>query len=358
MNKRTQICGVKVDVNNFWTDGKTDGLLKQNKRILFAKIDCLQSMLTIAKKDEDVIKAYCDMDYYFILIRLIDCFGEDNDLLFLSFLQTYTCLQDFWYDNKDLDERNEYYQHLLDTIISRTNRNDATVPASEEYAELFKLLIENNYYIDSLTNSFSKVPFSASALSGTEKDWCNELKKQGAYFNYSQASANKFLGKENKVAQVKRLNQINIKNRLISINPQFSGGVADSLINAGLIETFKGTADDTVDFLKSKSRESRVNGLILGMTVATFIGYCVTALTAIAVVWAGYLSLKKAEVERDTAQMLSKKNLENNVASPSDFTPDWIDTDGDGVVTAEERQSFFKKICVFGGIAVLLYNIL
>lgn len=355
MKKRSQICGVAVDTTTFWTEGKKNGLLKQNKRILYARIDCLQSMLTIAKTDEEVIKAYCDMDFYFVLIRLIDNFGYNNDLLFLSFCECYSCLQEFYFEKLDLEERNDYYQSLLNKIIAKTNNNDRVDAVDEEYSVLFKSLIESNYYINSLTNETGKEPFTA--ISGAEKDWCAELKRQGAYFNYSQADARKFVGAGNKTAQVKRINQINVKNRLISINPQFSGGVADSLINAGLIETFKGTADDTVDFLKSKA-SSKVSGLILGMTVATFIGYCVTALTAIAVVWAGYLSLKKAQVERDTAQMLSEKNLKNNVASPSDFTPDWIDTDGDGVVTTTERKKFFKKICLFGGIAVILYNIL
>lgn len=364
--KRSSICGTRIDTEKtFWTGNEKGGFLKQNKRILYSKIDYLQSLSTIAESDDEVAKTYNDMDFYFVLIKLIDVFGYNNELLYLSFLETHQSLTEgaFDIDSLDLDYRNDYFTSLLETIISNTNLNaPVTPPADDFYVTLYSELINNNVYINSLTDEVTTE--LSSNISATEKDWCSELKKQGVYFTYSQASAREFIGKENKTAQVKRVNQQNLLNRLCSINPQFSGGVGQNLINSGIIEKCGGTADDVVYTLKAESSEQSKVGvvMVLGLTIGAFVKLCVGVIVAICAVWTAYVQMKKAKIDRDTAALLDKQNVEKNCPANGDFgVNSWADTNGDGYVDEQEATIFakkIKKICIIGLGVVLLYNFL
>lgn len=361
--KRSSICGTVIDTSEtFWTAGEKGGFLKQNKRILFSKIDYLQSLSTIAETQDEVLRAYNDMDYYYILVKLIDVFGYDNNLLYLSFLESHARLNagEFDVDSIDLDYRNEYFTSLLETIITDTNNNSPVNPPVDDfYIELYSELVNNNLYVNAITDEYSTEP--STQVSGEDRDWCAELKTQGVYFTYSQAKASKFVGSECKKAQVKRVNQQNLVNRLCAVNPQFAGGVGVNLINSGIIDKTGGTADDVVDTIKTP--KSSVSGLILGLTIGAFVKLCVTVIVAICAVWAAYIEMKKAKIDRETAELLSKQNVNANCPADGDFgfLNGLADTDGDGKVSSEEAANFVKKvkkICIIGAGVLLLYNFL
>lgn len=349
--KRTSICGVKIDTDRtFWTNGRTNGLLRQNERMLYAKIDLLQSYCDITEKEEDLVAYYTDMDFYFILVKLIDKFGYSNDMLELSFFEAYTFLEngDFYDTSLSDGERNAYFQSLLSQIISATENNNKIAETIDVYySTLFADLVKTNYYINPITDAVSVKPFAESGIMGDE-DWCAKLKTQGPYFNYSQASGNLFYNQ--KKATAKRIAQKNLKERLTAINPTFRNGVADDLIDSGIVSGFRMTADESVITI-------RTGGSVkIGdpATVVAVLGLIATIASAIGSVWVSYLDMKKAEVSKDTANALN--NAKYNGAAAGDWFG--IDENNDGTISSSEKFGFIKKIAIFGGIIIVAYNLL
>lgn len=355
--KRTKICGVNIDeTKSFWTNGVVGGLLKQNKRILFSRIDFLQELSSLTNDDKQLREYYNNIDFYFVLICLIDKFGSDDLLLDLSLSIACQSYENgsFVCDSIDENERNCYYQTLLNRLIEETNNNNLIeeTEISEDLKTLVIELVENNVYINPLTDEVSKYPFAESGVYG-DLDYSAELKKQGVYFTYAQADARYFLS--DKTARIKRIGQTNLKEQLKVINPTFRGEVAENLINSGIIAKCGATPDTIVEMMKN-GESARVNGLILGMTVATFIGYCVAVLSAVAMVWSAYIAYKSEKVKRETAELLQQNNLRANCPSENDFRLG--DTNGDGVLDSDEKKNLLKKICIIGGGLLLLYQIL
>lgn len=351
--KRTLICGVNIDeTRSFWTNGQVGGLLKQNKRILFSRIDLLNELSGITEDKEELLGYYDNMDFYFVLICLIDLFGDNIAQLNIALQLAINRYEEGQFVCTEINEgeRNVFYQNLLNSIISDTNNNVAVSNIeSEDLYSLTVSLLVTNIYINPLTGVETLQPSMESGIFGDE-NYAEELKKQGIYYFYAQSDAKLFL--DAKEARLKRIGQRNIINRLKSVNPTFRGEVADNLINSGIIAKSGTTPNNLTNLLRSGD-SSKIGEPI---TIGVIIGWCVAILSAAAVVWKAYVDKKRAAVERDTAEILSANNYKKNCAGSNDFFS--VDTNGDGVVDANERNNFFKKICLFGIGFVILYQIL
>lgn len=360
MNKRGFLGSTEVDVTNYWSAGKGSEELRCNETILYAEIDALQEEVTIAESQDEVQECYNKMDMFFMCLKAIDKYALDADLLHKAgvvignmveagdFSQSYASIED---ENKAVDARiEEMYRRTED--YHETHVNDNFMMWYKDNVELY------NYYNNfDGTQTIDKPHLSG--LRGDETYDVNsaEVKKSGPYFLYVVADVTgDDAGKKKAQVRAKKAkhqqwmrdmankSQSNMTYASIKAASR-SGIMAPRAANpATQVGGFGHKPEYIVERLKRNDKA--VQGLGCGASlIITIISIVASVLVAILEMIISIFN-QKAQVERtrqaQIAQQMQAEQLAAQGYDVNGFMPsedDWIDFNGDGVISEGEMQA-------------------
>lgn len=360
MRKRGFLGSTEVDVTNYWSAGKGSEELRCNETILYAEIDALQEEVTIAESQDEVQECYNKMDMFFMCLKAIDKYALDADLLHKAgvvignmveagdFSQSYASIED---ENKAVDARvEEMYRRTED--YHETHVNDNFMMWYKDNVELY------NYYNNfDGTQTIDKPHLSG--LRGDETYDVNsaEVKKSGPYFLYVVADVTgDDAGKKKAQVRAKKAkhqqwmrdmankSQSNLTYASIKAASR-SGIMAPRAANPA---TQVGGLGHKPEYIveRLKRNDKAVQGLGCGASlIITIISIVASVLIAILNMIIAIFN-QKAQVERtrqaQIAQQMQAEQLAAQGYDVNGFMPsedDWIDFDGDGVISEGEMQA-------------------
>lgn len=360
MRKRGFLGSTEVDVTNYWSAGKGSEELRCNETILYAEIDALQEEVTIAESQDEVQECYNKMDMFYMCLKAIDKYALDADLLHKAgvvignmveagdFSQSYASIED---ENKAVDARvEEMYRRTED--YHETHVNDNFMMWYKDNVELY------NYYNNfDGTQTIDKPHLSG--LRGDETYDVNsaEVKKSGPYFLYVVADVTgDDAGKKKAQVRAKKAkhqewmrdmankSQSNLTYASIKAASR-SGIMAPRAANpATQVGGFGHKPEYIVERLKRNDKA--VQGLGCGASlIITIISIVASVLIAILNMIIAIFN-QKAQVERtrqaQIAQQMQAEQLAAQGYDVNGFMPsedDWIDFNGDGVISEGEMQA-------------------
>ncbi len=360
MRKRGFLGSTEVDVTNYWSAGKGSEELRCNETILYAEIDALQEEVTIAESQDEVQECYNKMDMFFMCLKAIDRYALDADLLHKAgivignmveagdFSQSYASIED---ENKAVDARvEEMYRRTEDYHETHVNNN-------------FMMWYKDNVELYNYYNNFDGTQTidkpHLSGLRGDETYDVNsaEVKKSGPYFLYVVADVTgDDAGKKKAQVRAKKAkhqewmrdmankSQSNLTYASIKAASR-SGIMAPRAANpATQVGGFGHKPEYIVERLKRNDKA--VQGLGCGASlIITIISIVASVLIAILEMIMSIFN-QKAQVERtrqaQIAQQMQAEQLAAQGYDVNGFMPsedDWIDFNGDGVISEGEMQA-------------------
>lgn len=303
-----------------WTDGMSSARMRQNERLIFARIDFLMSFLTSPQcTDAEGVENLISV--YWMELQLIKEFGTNSDLLYKAgavlsnYVQEILSLQSGY--------RNTTLLQMLDAIKSKTI-NSSIAPADLRFmAEFEKDVYSQNYYVD--FKSGQKISSPSSYIGEVNKDLLSEFKKVAGNLVYTQADYSLITTAE---AKRKYARQVAVLSALNASGCGFTSEICSLGIQSSILTSSGWDCDTYVKAMREAGAKSEEKvGVGNPAVVAAIIGLVGTFITAGVAIFKTIYEARRAQGRADAYEALNTASL-----SYADI-PDWFalgDLDGDG----------------------------
>jgi hypothetical protein len=193
--KRNRIGDVDIDLKApYWSDNRNDAQLRKSQILYFAKIDCANSEAELTNAEVNKQDFYNQMDLSFCIIRLIDAYGQNEDLLLKAgiVLSHYIADGEFgiYYDSMEL--RNADLSNKIRNIQKDVENFQEWDFANDEFADEWEHnVMDMNYYCNPLTGERSNNIIADYANVCGPYDYAyysSEIKKNGEHWLYMSAN--------------------------------------------------------------------------------------------------------------------------------------------------------------------------
>ena len=193
--KRNRIGDVDIDLKApYWSDNRNDAQLRKSQILYFAKIDCANSEAELTNAEVNKQDYYNQMDLSFCIIRLIDAYGQSEDLLTKAgiVLSHYIADGEFgiYYDSMEL--RNADLSNKIRNIQKDVENFQDWDFANDEFADEWEHnVMDMNYYCNPLTGERSNNIIADYANVCGPYDYAyysSEIKKNGEHWLYMSAN--------------------------------------------------------------------------------------------------------------------------------------------------------------------------
>jgi hypothetical protein len=283
-------------------------------------IDLEQEICNVSENEEEINRRYTEMDKYYTAICLIQEFGNDPAMLEKAGIALAKAIVngDFKASYPDLNQRNAH----INDVITATIANTIDIELTEKYsADIIlwwqEMVLEQNFYIDPETGEKSEIVPNTANIGATDYDeYCAKMKDTGSFYMYCVADATTI---NTIAARYKKQQQSITLDRIEATGVGLSKRVMQNNINAGILAKTGKNANQAVESIK-KGKDPAIGSLF-----ATI----VSAIVAIVGLVKSIFDKKKAQIEKETAEIMSQSNL--NAIAPN--TIDW-DINGDGIPDA------------------------
>ena len=332
--KRNRIGDVDIDLKApYWSDNRNDAQLRKSQILYFAKIDCANSEAELTNAEVNKQDYYNQMDLSFCIIRLIDAYGQSEDLLTKAgiVLSHYIADGEFgiYYDSMEL--RNADLSNKIRNIQKDVENFQDWDFANDEFADEWEHnVMDMNYYCNPLTGERSNNIIADYANVCGPYDYAyysSEIKKNGEHWLYM--SANNLQNDKGEILSAvykKRMLQIRQASWFESANTNLSKEAIYSLSRSKICE--RGISpENAIDVLKfsNGSKEkllAETKKSAVGRIGAVTTGVVGTILAVVSII-SGLLSVALsiwAIVDRIKALLdKSNKNAYENAPSAEDL---------------------------------------
>lgn len=348
--KRAKIGLADIDVQaSYWSGGKDTHQLRCSELEIYAYIDLLQEESNISTNEDVIAEKYKQMDMYFACLQLIQAYGDYPDMLPVCGIVLNNAIIKGKFDKQynSLDERNEYINVLIETLIDNVPNTPLTEDFTSEFLTWWKqTVIEQNYYTNPTTGEKSET-LQESAAIGEVYDlayYNDQIKQAGPYNTYIVASPEN-INTQN--AMLKKNRQTEYLRWLDSCNVGLSMNAMKANIKSGVIAKTGKTPDEVVAELKTKN----VSGIGEFFTVIAIISACIALLSGIIGVIAQIVAMRHAG---DT-NLLSNAPTEQQLISNQPTGSDWYGQGGNGSNTGNmlTNSDGSPNLLLYGGIAAV-----
>lgn len=194
--KRVRIGDVDIDIKApYWSDGRNDAQLRKSQILQFAKIDCANSELNLLTDGQDAERQgyYNQMDLAFAIVRIIDAYGGQKELLRNAgaIISIYIENGEFGKLYDSMDARNKDLNRKIANIQAMVENYQGEKFANEDFAkEWEEKVIGYDYYCDPRTGEKSNniIEDYAVVCGGYDYSYYSaKIKEVGAHWLYATA---------------------------------------------------------------------------------------------------------------------------------------------------------------------------
>lgn len=194
--KRVRIGDVDIDITApYWSDGRNDAQLRKSQILQFAKIDCANSELNLLTDEQDAERQgyYNQMDLAFAIVRIIDAYGGQKELLRNAGAITSIYIEngEFGKLYDSMEARNKDLNRKIANIQAGVENYQGEEFANEEFAkEWEEKVIGYDYYCDPRTGERSNniIEDYAVICGGYDYSYYSaKIKEAGAHWLYATA---------------------------------------------------------------------------------------------------------------------------------------------------------------------------
>lgn len=194
--KRVRIGDVDIDIKApYWSDGRNDAQLRKSQILQFAKIDCANSELNLLTDGQDAERQgyYNQMDLAFAIVRIIDAYGGQKELLRKAgaIISIYIENGEFGKLYDSMEARNKDLNRKIANIQARVENYQDEKFANEEFAkEWEEKVIGYDYYCNPRTGERSNniIEDYAVVCGGYDYSYYSaKIKEVGAHWLYATA---------------------------------------------------------------------------------------------------------------------------------------------------------------------------
>lgn len=308
-----------VDIRqDYWTNGKNSGELKQNETYLYAEIDCCQEYIGIAKNQTEAQTQYNKQDLFYLCLVAISMAEGDKTKLYQYGVVIGNMISEgrIYRSYFSLEEENAALDKMVDELAVRGYN--------------FKETVQNNDFIDWYNDNVIAMDnepkmTQIGATSGSD-DLSIQAKEGGLYFVYLlNKNEDVFEGGDIQILREKvRFHEDYLKwVNSCDVNVTSNSILANA--RAGIIAKTGMTPEQALSSMKI----GNVNGLgdpvtIAGMTVGAFItvvSICASALAGIVVAIieaVGRVKNERLAIEA-SKNSPSEPDLNREAPSPGDY---------------------------------------
>lgn len=329
--KRAQIGTTQIDTAlSYWSGGKTFSAQKQNERLCYSYIDRYQAEASISDDKEQINALYNEMDLYYTIIKVIEHFGANEELLLNAGICISNAIAEgaFACSFATLAERNSYVDGLVASIINEASSMTLSEYVSSDFIVWWDAnIMANNYYI---TADGAKSAYPPAVQIGSGEDENATKFREGALaFLYTVADIKDI--EESDVAMRKRFNQQYSRDVIAQGGLGLSQQVQTNLIIGGTIEKLGMNVPEAIKRLKTGE------GVEVG--IWEFIAAIVVAVCALLADWlkAKYAT-KSEELKAEAQKYLTSSYLQMNGAGEGDW-----ELNADGSITRGDNNPEFQK---------------
>ena len=323
--KRTAIGNTEIPQGQpYWSGGKNADRLRISEKELYSMIDLYQEICNYEENPAVVESYYGEMDKLYCALQLIENFGQfptslkNAGAVFSDLAGNGTFERSY----PDLAERNSAVDSIVSDAVARVNNSELPENYPQEVADWWtKTIIDQNFYINIETGEeIDKPAIIAGIGNATYDQLAAQMKEGGLYYMYIAASASLV---DTERAFYKKQQQNYTIDKIEALGAGMTRSTMMNNINSGIIAKNKGkNANTTLNEFK-QGIEPAIGSLILAI---------VAAVTAIITLISTIFAVKKAQVEQETAKILSQSNLNAQAPVFADFDGnnlyDHVSTDG------------------------------
>lgn len=312
-----------VDIRqDYWTNGKNSGELKQNETYLYAEIDCCQEYIGIAKNQTEAQTQYNKQDLFYLCLVAISMAEGDKTKLYQYGVVIGNMVSEgrIYRSYFSLEEENAALDKMVDELVVRGYN--------------FKETVQNNDFIDWYNDNVIAMDNEPKmngigATSGSD-DLSIQAKEGGLYFVYLlNKNEDVFEGGDVQTLREKVLAHENYLDWINSCDVNVTSNSILANARAGIIAKTGMTPEEALSSLKNMKGTNGVGavieaGIFAGMTVAQVIvlfsmAASVLAGIVISIIEAvGRVKNERLAIEASrTAQ--SDDDLNRNAPSPGDY---------------------------------------
>ena len=316
--KRGFLGSIDITRQDYWTNGKNSGELKQNETYLYAEIDCCQEYIGIAKNQTEAQTQYNKQDLFYLCLVAISMAEGDKTKLYQYGVVIGNMISEgrIYRSYFSLEEENAALDKMVDELVVRGSS--------------FKETVQNNDFIDWYNDNVIAMDnepkmTGIGATSGSD-DLSIQAKEGGLYFVYL-LNKNEDVFEDGDVQTLREkvrshedyLNWVNSCDVNVTSNSILANARAGIIAKTGM------TPEQTLSSMKI----GKTNGLgdavmVGGMTLGAFIALMVTAVTALGKVIIGIIeAVGKVKNERLAIEASktapSDSDLNEKAPSPGDY---------------------------------------
>lgn len=342
--KRGFLGSVDITRQNYWTNGKSSGELKQNETYLYAEIDCCQEYIGIAKSYSEAQTQYNKQDLFYLCLVAISMAEDDGAKLYRYGVVIGNMISEgkIYRAYSGLEEENAALDQMVDELVLRGSK-DIETDRNEDFMEWYNecVLYMNN---EPKMNGIG-------ATSGSD-DLSIQAKEGGLYFVYLlNKNEDVFEGGDVQTLREKVLAHENYLDWINSCDVNVTSNSILANARAGIIAKTGMTPEQTLSSMKI----GKTNGLgdpvmVGGMTLGAFIMLMVTAVSALGGVVIGIIeAVGKVKNERLAIEASktapSDSDLNGKAPSPNDYGYK------EYVALMEEYNDAVSKLDIYEGVS-------
>lgn len=322
-------------LTSVWTDGIMSSRMRQNERLIFARIDFLMSYLNSPLCDDsDGVENLISV--YWLELQLVKEFGNNADLLYKAGAVLSNYVQDIL--SLKTGGRNSSLLTMLADIKSKTI-NASIAPADLRFMSEFERdVYSQNYYVD--FDSGQKTSSPSYYVGAVSQDMLSEYKKVAGNLVYTQVDYSMMKTPE---AKRKYARQTAVLSALSASGCGFTPEICNLGIQSSILQASGWDCETYVSAMQEAGKESSKSvGVGNPAVVVAVIGLVGTFITAGVAIFKEIYEARRVQGRSDAYRALDEASL-----SYADI-PDWWrlgDLDGDG------KDDTFK---VYGVVAASL----
>jgi hypothetical protein len=352
--KRIQIGDTSIpDSIPYWSGGKNSDALRMSEKELYAKIDFYQELSNITLDMNERDQYYTEMDKLYVILCLIDEFGDDIKQLERAGIAMNQMLIDnrFKTSYSSLDWRNEAVNNIVRDAVRLTSDIWLDESMSSDFIKWWhSTILDQNYYLN-IDGEVSYIRPETASIGASEYDeYSAKFKDGGAFYMYVVCDSRLL---DTATSMYKKQQQNETLAALQTAGMPLKRAAMLDLSKSSIINKTGKTPDSAIQEFKQGIDPFQKNSI--GELILAIIGL----VTAIVSLVSYIIDNKRAKTDKETAEILSKSNL-NNIA------PDTYDFDGDGVADvvfnpetgkyeSVKKTSFPTWALVVAGLAALYF---
>lgn len=357
MRNKRQYLGSADIRQDYWSGGKDSRELKLNETLLYAEINCCNSIISISESYAEAQKEYNKQDLMYLCLVAVERSGSDYTELakYGNTIGNLVMEGKIYRTYYDVEQENNALDNLIEEMESR--KDDDNVCELGDFMAWFneKVLAYNCYrnYDGSITYDKPKLMQGLNGLGGGSDSFSEQMVEGGAYMLYLlNKPQDVYEGCVDEIEMsVKMRNQKDYVEWLGNSNTNMT---YDSILvngRMGIIEKTKKTPEKALQDLKNGEGVDGLGELVTAVVVAI-----ITAVaTIISVIGAIVTALIQAKSDKYAMELANSAPDDNSIRAAS---PDTADYGHEKIAELEKRlnkaessSDIYEKISSPGFIA-------